>query len=51
MIDQTPYIGSRPMPLDTKTNRLQARASAAAVMVCVVLACLAAVALASWAAR
>ena len=27
MIDQTPYIGSRPMPLDTKQRRLEARAS------------------------
>lgn len=27
MIDQTPYIGSRPMPLDTKQRRSEARAS------------------------
>lgn len=37
MIDQTPYIGSRPMPLETKQRRRESRASAGATFAGILL--------------
>lgn len=37
MIDQTPYIGSRPMPMDTQTRRRQERAESGATFAAVLL--------------
>ena len=46
-IDQTPYIGSRPMPLQTRHQRAQDRAHAAGTFVGVLIVSIPLVALAA----